>query len=101
VCRPLLRAVTAVLPLEVVKGVNHVLEAVHVVSVDVPVAEVTVRLVLDVPDVGGHDLPRDVLLGNDAFLEHGNLELTENLKIKITVLKSVYNPSRFSKNDIK
>ena len=80
--RPLFRAVAAVLPFEVVEGVNHVLEAVHVVSVDVPVAEVTVRLVLDVPDVGGHDLPRDVLLGNDSFLEHRHLKFTENLKMK-------------------
>ena len=82
----------AVLPLEVVEGVNHVLEAVHVVSVDVPVAEVTVRLVLDVPDVRGHDLPRNVLLGNDSFLEHRHLEFTENLKNekKETVLKFVY-----------
>ena len=55
--------------------VHHVLEAIHVVPVDVPVTEVSVRLVFDVPHVRGHDFSRDVLLRHDALLKHGHLEL--------------------------
>jgi hypothetical protein len=74
------RAALALFPLEMAEGVNDVLEAVHVVSVDVPVSEVPVGLVLNVPDVRGHDLPGDVLLRPNSLLQHGNLQLAQNLK---------------------
>ena len=50
-----------------------------VVPVNVPVPQVPVGGVLDVPDVGAHDLPGDVLLGLDASLQHGHLKLTQHL----------------------
>lgn len=55
-------------PLQVAEGMNDVLESVHVVAVDVPVPKVPIRLVLDVSNVRGHDLSRDVVFGKDALL---------------------------------
>ena len=49
------------------------------VPVDVPISEVSVGGVLDVSDLGGHDLPGDVLLWLDAALQHGLLQLAQDL----------------------
>ena len=70
----------AVLPLQVAEGVDDVLEPVHVVSVDVPVAQVPVRLVLDVSNVRGHYFPGHVVVREDALLEHGHLEFAQQLQ---------------------
>ena len=59
--------------LEIVEGVDNVLEAVHVVPVDVPVPQVPVARVLDVPHVVVHDLSGDVLPELDVPLEHRHL----------------------------
>lgn len=66
--------------LEMVEGVYHVLQAVHVVSVDVPVAEVAVAGVLRVSDLLGHDRPVDVIPDVDVTLQHGHLQLAEDLR---------------------
>ena len=102
-------AVAAVgLLLQVVERVYHVLQTVHVVPakrtnsflhlnvdlgfvferlpVDVPVPQVPVGLVLDVPDGVGHDGAGDWALAwifsldGDPLFHHGDLELAEDLK---------------------
>ena len=70
--------------LEVVEGMYHVLEAVHVVPVDVPVAEVAVAGVLRVADLLAHDVPGHVLSRRDTTFQHCHLQLTEHLKQKKT-----------------
>ena len=72
-------------PLEIVKGMDDVFEAVHVVPVDVPVPEVPVARVLDVPHVVVHDLPGDVLPELNVPLQHRHLELAQHLQCRICV----------------
>ena len=62
--------------LKIVERVDNVLEAVHVVPVDVPVPQVPVARVLNVSHIIVHDLPRDVLPKLDIPLKHRHLELT-------------------------
>ena len=72
------------LPLQVGEGVDDVLEAVHVVAVDVPVPQVAIGLVAHVPDLLGHDPPRgrrDLLRG-DAALEHRDLQFAQYLETR-------------------
>jgi len=64
--------------LKVVESVDDVLESVHVISVNVPISEVPVAGVLDVPDVILHDLPGDVLAEGNVSLQHGHLQLTQH-----------------------
>ena len=66
--------------LKVVESVDDVLESVHVISVNVPISEVPVAGVLDVPDVIFHDLPGDVLAEGNVSLQHGHLQLTQHLQ---------------------
>ena len=66
--------------LKVVESVDDVLESVHVISVNVPISEVPVAGVLDVPDVILHDLPGDVLAEGNVSLQHGHLQLTQHLQ---------------------
>ena len=65
--------------LKVVESVDDVLESVHVISVNVPISEVPVAGVLNVPDVILHDLPGDVLPEGNVPLQHGHLQLTQHL----------------------
>lgn len=61
-----------------VKGVHDEFEPVHVVPVDVPIAQVSVRRVFDVSNVLGHDLPGRGLVVHDALLQHGHLQFAED-----------------------
>jgi len=64
--------------LKVVESVDDVLKSVHVISVNVPISEVPVAGVLNVPDVILHDLPGDVLPEGNVPLQHGHLQLTQH-----------------------
>ena len=66
--------------LKIIERMDDVLEAVHVVPVDVPVPQVPVARVLDVPHVIVHDLPRDVLPELDIPLKHRHLQLAQHLQ---------------------
>ena len=66
--------------LEVIECVYDILEAVHVVPVDVPVAEVAIAGVLGVADLLAHDVPGHVLPSRDATFQHRHLQLTEHLE---------------------
>ena len=71
--------------LKIVERMDDVLEAVHVVPVDVPVPQVPVARVLDVPHVIVHDLPRDVLPELDIPLKHRHLQLAQHLENEILI----------------
>jgi len=64
--------------LKIVERVDNVLEAVHVVPVDVPVPQVPVARVLDIPHIIVHDLPRDVLSKLNIPFKHRHLELAQH-----------------------
>ena len=68
--------------LQVREGVDGVLQRVHVVPIDVPVAEVADGVVLYVANVFGHDATGDVLVAAvhaDVALQHRHLQLAEDL----------------------
>jgi hypothetical protein len=50
-----------------IKGLNDIFEAVHIVPVDVPVAEVAKRCVLNIPDIVRHDITTDEFLLDNSF----------------------------------
>ena len=45
---------------QMIKGMNYILETIHIVSIDVPVTKVSVTLVLDVSDIIFHDVSGDI-----------------------------------------
>ena len=63
---------------QVLKRVHDVLEAVHVIAVDVPVPEVPVRVVLDLAQLLGHDVPRRRRVDHDAFFQERDLQFAQN-----------------------
>ena len=65
---------------EVLELLDDVLQAVHVVPQDDPVAQVAVgRVVLHVAELAGHDVALHVGELHDPLLGHGYLDLTQHL----------------------
>ena len=62
---------TASVPFQVCEGVYGVLETVHVVPVDVPISQISIRVAFDVSNFLPHDLPRNLFVNRDPSLHHG------------------------------
>ena len=62
--------------LKIIKCVNDVFQAIHVVPVDVPISQVSVALISNVSDVVLHDISGNVILELNVSLQHCHLELT-------------------------
>ena len=65
-----------------IERMHHVLQTVHVVSVDVPISKAAVRFVLNVSNILWHYGTGDVDIVFDAFLQHGDLKFAQYLKGK-------------------
>ena len=65
---------------KIIKSVNDVFQAIHVIPVDVPISQVSVALVLNVSNVVLHDISSNVISKFNVSLEHSHLQFTENLK---------------------
>ena len=79
-----------VLVLQVVEGVDDVLETIHVVAVDVPVPQVAIALVLNVAHVLLHDVAAYVRLHVNVSLQHRHLQLAQHLQDELSMKLVVF-----------
>ena len=68
--------------LQVVKGMDDVFESIHVISINVPISEISITLVLNIPHVVFHNFSGNVLSKLYVPFQHCHLKFTQNLKVK-------------------